>query len=72
MALDLLNVVVFPLAFTLGLAEMDGFAPYAAVRSGGPWTVVFSAAIIARAAVLVALAVTLLIAPKVDAMMPDR
>jgi len=72
MALDLLNVVVFPLAFTLGLAEMDGFAPYAAVQSGGPWTVVFSAAIIARAAVLVALAVTLLIAPKVDAMMPDR
>jgi hypothetical protein len=69
-ALDLLNVVVFPLSFTLGLAEMGGFGPYAAVLGGGPWTVVFSVAIVARAVLLVVLAVGLLIGPGADGMMP--
>ncbi len=63
-ALDLLNAVVFPLSFTLGLREMGGFYPYAARLHGGPWTVVFSAAILARAVVLVALAAALLATPR--------
>jgi hypothetical protein len=61
--LDLLNAVVFPLSFTLGLQEMGGFYPYAARVHGGPWTVVFSAAIVARATVLVALGVVLASTP---------
>jgi hypothetical protein len=61
--LDLLNAVVFPLSFTLGLHEMGGFYPYAARVHGGPWTVVFSAAILARALVLVALAAVLWTTP---------
>jgi hypothetical protein len=67
--LDILNVVVFPLSFTLALAEMGGFGPYAAV-TGGPWTVVFSVAIVVRAVLLVVLAVLLLIDPNTDGMMP--
>jgi hypothetical protein len=62
-ALDLLNAVVFPLSFTLGLQEMGGFFPYAARVRGGPWTVVFSAAIVARTAVLAMLAILLLKTP---------
>jgi hypothetical protein len=69
-ALDLLNVVVFPLSFTLAFAEMGGFSPYAAVLGGGPWTMVFSVAIVARAVLLVVLAALLLIAPDPDGMMP--
>jgi len=70
--LDLLNVVVFPLSFTLCLMEIGQFVPYAAVRDGGPWTVVFSAAILTRAMVLLALARVVLIPPRADGMMPRR
>lgn len=59
-ALDLLNVAVFPTTFTPALDEMQGFFPYAARQNGGPWTVAFSAAIALRAVVIVALAVVLL------------
>jgi len=59
-ALDLLNFVVFPLSFALGLSEMGGFFPYAARYHGGFWTDVFSAAIVVRTGVLVSLAAFLL------------
>jgi hypothetical protein len=59
-ALDVLNVVVFPLSFTLCLQEIEGFRPFAAAANGGPWTVVFSLAIVLRTVALVALAATLL------------
>ena len=63
-ALDLLNVLVFPTAFTPAVAEMGGFFPFAARQGGGPWTVVFSAAIAVRALVVVALAAVLLRTPE--------
>jgi hypothetical protein len=66
-ALDLLNVVVFPLSFTLCLEEIGGFRPFAAVASGGLWTVVFSAAIVLRALALGILAALLLKAKDVSA-----
>jgi hypothetical protein len=55
-ALDLLNVFVYPFAFSYAYAEMGGFEPWAARASGGPWTVAFSAAIALRAALLLAMA----------------
>ncbi len=58
--LDVLNVIVFPLSFTLCLDEIGGFHPYAAAANGGPWTVVFSAAIVLRTVALGALAALLL------------
>lgn len=62
--LDLLNFVVFPLSFALGLGEMGGFFPYAARDNGGAWTAIFSAAIVLRTVALVGLAVFLLRAPE--------
>jgi hypothetical protein len=59
-ALDLVNVLVYPFSFSYAYAEMGGFEPWAARARGGPWTVVFSAAIVLRAALLVALAALLL------------
>jgi hypothetical protein len=59
-ALDLLNAIVFPFSFAGTLGEIGGFFPYAARLRAGPWTVVFSTAIVARALVLVALAAVLL------------
>jgi hypothetical protein len=59
-ALDVLNVVVFPFSFTLCLQEIEGFHPYAAAANGGPWTIVFSLAIVLRTVALVALAASLL------------
>jgi hypothetical protein len=61
--LDLLNVLVYPTSFTGAVDEMGGFFPYAARDAGGPWTVMFSWAIVARAAVVVALAAALLRRP---------
>lgn len=58
-ALDLVNVLVYPFAFSYAYSEMGGFEPWAARARGGPWTVVFSAAIVLRAALLVALAALL-------------
>jgi hypothetical protein len=60
LALDLVNVLVYPFAFAYAYAEMGGFEPWAARAGGGPWTVVFSAAIVVRAALLLALAAVLL------------
>jgi hypothetical protein len=62
-ALDLLNAAIFPPTFTGAVAEMGGFFPYAAREGGGPWTVAFSAAIVARALVIVGLAAWLLRSP---------
>lgn len=59
-AIDLLNVLVYPFAFVGAYAEMDGFRPLAARASGGPWTVVFSLGIVARALLLAALAAFLM------------
>jgi hypothetical protein len=57
--LDVLNAAIFPPTFTGAVAEMGGFFPYAAERAG-PWTVAFSAAILARAVVILGLAAWLM------------
>jgi hypothetical protein len=59
-ALDALNVLVYPFAFSFAYREMGGFEPFAARAGGGPWTVVFSAAIVMRALLLAAVAAFLL------------
>lgn len=59
-SLDLVNVLVFPFSFSRTLQEIPGFFPLAARVSPGPWTAVFSAAIVARTALVLALAVFLL------------
>jgi hypothetical protein len=59
--IDLLNVLVYPFAFAGAYGEMDGFSPFAARAAGGPWTVVFSAAIVLRALLLAALGALLLL-----------
>jgi hypothetical protein len=66
--LDLLNVIVFPFSFSPAVAEMGGFFPYAAREEGGPWTIVFSLAILVRALVVAALAAYLLWRPDPDAL----
>ena len=53
-------MLVFPTTFTPAVAEMGGFFPFAARNGGGPWTIAFSWLIVARALVIVALAVELL------------
>src|SRR5262249_6851687 len=58
--LDLLSVIVYQLSFAGAVAEMGGFFPFAERANGGPWTAVFSAAIVARTLVVVVLAVLLL------------
>jgi hypothetical protein len=60
LALDLLNVLVYPFAFSYAYQEMGGFTPFAARAGGGPWTAVFSAAIVLRAALLALLAALML------------
>jgi hypothetical protein len=59
-ALDVLNVLVYPLAFALAYGEMQGFWPLSARQHGGPGTVLFSAAIVARALGLLVLAALVL------------
>jgi hypothetical protein len=59
-ALDLVNVLVYPFAFSYAYGEMGGFAPWSARARGGPWTAVFSAAIVLRAVMLLALAAVVL------------
>lgn len=63
-ALDLLNVLVFPFSFAACLGEIGRYEPYAAASRGGPWTAVFSAAIVARSLALVVLAWLLLAEPR--------
>lgn len=58
--LDVLNVVIYPVSFAGAVEEMGGFFPWAARAGGGAWTVVFSAAIALRTAVVAALAAVLL------------
>lgn len=53
---EVLNVVVYPLAFTRALLELGDFAVLAARERGGPWTIAFSVAVLARSAALAALA----------------
>jgi hypothetical protein len=59
-ALDVLNVIIYPASFAGALAEMGGFFPYAAREGGGFWTEVFSAAIVLRTLVVAALGAVLL------------
>jgi hypothetical protein len=59
LVLDVLNVVIYPLSFAGAVAEMGGFFPGAA-REGGRWTIVFSAAIALRTALVAVLAVLLM------------
>ena len=66
--LDLLNVTVFPFSFAPAVAEMGGFWPFAAREQGGPWTIVFSLAILVRALVVALLAAYLLTRPDPDAL----
>jgi hypothetical protein len=58
--LDLLNVLVYPVAFALAFDEIGAFRPWAAAERGGPAAVLFSGAILLRAVALVALALELL------------
>lgn len=53
--LDLTNVLVFPFAFTYALEETKGFEALAARTMGQSWTYIFSAAIILRALLLIAI-----------------
>jgi hypothetical protein len=53
--LDVLNVIIYPLSFAGAVEEMGGFFPWAA-RRAGEWTIVFSAAIVLRTAVVAVLA----------------
>ncbi len=52
-ALDVVNVFVYPFAFTNALAELGAFGPSIAAERGGVWTTLFSAAILLRASLLV-------------------
>ena len=61
--LDLLNVIVYPVSFAGAVEEMGGFFPCSAREAGGPWTEVFSAAIVLRTVVVAALALWLLRRP---------
>ena len=63
-ALDILNLLVFPFSFAACLGEIGRFEPYAAASRGGPWTVVFSAAIVARSLALSVLAWLLVAEPR--------
>jgi hypothetical protein len=60
--LDVLNAIVYPLAFPQALLEVR-LEPFAAVHNGGLWTVVLTAAIFARTLVIVDLAWALFTAP---------
>jgi len=52
-ALDLVNVFIYPLAFTKALTELhEQFQPLAAARLGGAWTLLFAAAIGLRTVLL--------------------
>jgi hypothetical protein len=62
-ALDALNVLVYPVSFTYAYREMTGFWPLAARQNGGPGTVVFSAAIVVRTFVVIALGALILRRP---------
>lgn len=66
--LDLLNVIVFPFSFAPAVAEMGGFWPFAAREQGGPWTIIFSLAILVRALVIAVLAAYLLTRRDPDAL----
>jgi hypothetical protein len=69
--LDLLNVIVYPLSFAGAVEEMGGFFPFAARQGGGPWTVVFSAAIVVRTLAVALLAAVLLRARDREAVAVD-
>jgi hypothetical protein len=71
--LDLLNVIVYPFSFAGAVAEMGGFFPWSA-RAGGPWTIVFSAAIALRTVAVAFLAALLLRGPgkEVDSVEAQR
>jgi hypothetical protein len=59
-AIDALNVFIYPLTFGPAFEEVGNFEPFAAARQGGPYTVLFSLAIVLRALALAALAAFLL------------
>jgi hypothetical protein len=55
LALDVLNVLVYPVSFVGAYGELGGFEPWRALERGSSWTVVFSLAIAARTVALLAL-----------------
>lgn len=55
-ALDVVNVLVYPVFFTGAVEEMRGFRPFAARDLGEAWTIAFSAAIVVRTLLVVVLA----------------
>lgn len=52
-ALDICNVLAYPLAFSPALDEMGRFDVYNAAEHGGVWTVIWSASIVVRFLILV-------------------
>jgi hypothetical protein len=54
--LDLANVLAYPVALAYAFTEMSGFAVGGAAARGGPWTEVFTAAVLARVAACCVLA----------------
>ena len=46
--LDVASVLTYPFALTYAFTEMGGFAIGSAAARGGPWTAVFTAAVLAR------------------------
>ena len=55
-ALDVCNVLAYPLAFSPALEEMGRFDVYNAAEHGGVWTVIWSASIVVRFLLLVVIA----------------
>lgn len=58
-ALDVINVLIYPFSFAGVLDEIQSFGPFMALRSHGPWIWIFSSAIVVRAVLLVALGASL-------------
>jgi hypothetical protein len=55
-ALDICNVLAYPLAFSPALDEMGSFAVYNAAEHGRAWTLVWSASIVLRCCLLLGIA----------------
>jgi hypothetical protein len=54
-ALDICNVLAYPLAFSPALNEMGSFDAYNAAQHGGAWTMIWSASIVVRCLLLLAI-----------------
>ena len=54
--LDVVNVFTYPVALAYAFTEMGGFAIGSAAARGGPWTTVFTVAVLARMAAVIVVA----------------